>query len=146
MDFLLESERLQALRLQECQGTLIGGMRVAGDLGCDAEQYGHRMMAAQQVDWSRLSDDLPRLVAVFAEHYQVTYGFRNELRVELAQGRAHMTMPNLADAAAAQLTHWGADAAALNALQSGFWRLVSEQSGWQVSLGFEPGFNVDIFK
>ena len=146
MKFLLEPQKLQALRLQECQGTLIGGLRVATELGCNADDYGYRMMAAQAVDWGRLSDDLPRLVQVFAEHYQVTYDFSDELVVVLNKQQASLKMPGLAGAAAQQLAHWRVSSSDLEGLQRGFWRLIAERTGWQALLQFEPGFKIDISK
>ena len=125
----LTVDDLARLRLQECQGTLIGGLKVACGLGIDAEEFGYRMMMEQGINWSRLSGDLERIARIFYEHYQVTYGFGAALRIALDGDTLHFEMPSIGTAAAAQLTHWQMPAQALNDLNRGFWRALTQNAG-----------------
>ncbi len=132
----LTMDDLARLRLQECQGTLIGGLKVACGLGISAEEFGYRMMMEQGINWSRLCGDLERIGHIFYEHYQVTYGFGSGLRISLQDDTLRFEMPSLTAAAAGQLTHWRMPATALEDLNRGFWRTLSENAGITVDLEF----------
>ena len=138
----LSTEDLARLRLQECQGTLIGGLKVACGLGISAEQFGFRMMMEQGINWTRLCGDLDRIARIFYEHYQVTYGFGPALRVDLDQGTLRFTMPALETAAAGQLAHWKMPATALHDMNRGFWRALTENAGITATLEFAPDRHV----
>ena len=129
---------LARLRLQECQGTLIGGMKVAVSLGIGAEEFGFRMMMEQGINWSRLCGDLERIARIFFEHYQVTYGFGAALQIALDDNMLRFTMPALEDAAGGQLQHWQMAPAMLHDLNRGFWRALTENAGVTVMLEFTP--------
>lgn len=135
----LNTEDLARLRLQECQGTLIGGMKVACGLGISAEQFGFRMMMEQGINWTRLCGDLERIAHIFSEHYQVTYGFGAALQVDVSADTVRFDMPALEVAAAGQLAHWQMSAAALHDLNRGFWRALAENAGITAALDFTPG-------
>jgi hypothetical protein len=96
----LSTDDLARLRLQECQGTLIGGMKVACSLGISAEQFGFRMMMEQGINWTRVCGDLDRIARIFYEHYQVTYGFGAALRVSVDADSVRFDMPALESGAA----------------------------------------------
>lgn len=134
----LTLDDLARLRLKECQGTLIGGMKVACSLGISAEEFGFRMMMEQGIDWTRLAGDLQRIAAIFYEHYQVTYGFGAALRVTLEHDTLRFDMPALESAAAGQLAHWRMPASALHDLNRGFWRALDENAGITATLEFAP--------
>lgn len=133
----LSTDDLARLRLQECQGTLIGGMKVACGLGINAEQFGFRMMMEQGINWARLCGDLDRIARIFYEHYQVTYGFGAALRVSVDADSVRFDMPALESAAAGQLAHWQMPAAALHDLNRGFWRALTENAGITATLEFK---------
>lgn len=132
----LSTEDLARLRMQECQGTLIGGMKVALSLGISAEQFGFRMMMEQGIDWTRLYGDLDRIARIFYEHYQVTYGFGTALRVDLGEDTLRLVMPALESAAAGQLAHWNMSVKDLHDLNRGFWRALTENAGISAVLDF----------
>ena len=138
----LSTDDLARLRLQECQGTLIGGMKVACSLGISAEQFGFRMMMEQGINWTRVCGDLDRIARIFYEHYQVTYGFGAALRVDLDADTLRFAMPTLESAAAGQLAHWQMPAAALHDLNRGFWRALTENAGVTAVLEFAPGRHI----
>lgn len=131
-----DTATLAAKRMQECQGTLIGGMVVALSAGLDAREYGYRMMTRQQVNWDKVRGDARRIAAIFAEHYQVTYGFGKELTCREEAGALILEMPGLTRAAAGQLAHWGARGEDFEALQRGFWQAMAELAGVQATLTF----------
>ncbi|MGE0809305.1 MAG: hypothetical protein AB7N69_01670 [Immundisolibacter sp.] len=133
----LSTDDLARLRLQECQGTLIGGMKVACGLGINAEQFGFRMMMEQGINWARLCGDLDRIARIFYEHYQVTYGFGAALRVSVDADSVRFDMSALESAAAGQLAHWQMPAAALHDLNRGFWRALTENAGITATLEFK---------
>lgn len=133
----LSTDDLARLRLQECQGTLIGGMKVACGLGISAEQFGFRMMMEQGINWTRLCGDLDRIARIFYEHYQVTYGFGAALVITLDEDALRLAMPALEAAAAGQLAHWKVPAAALHDLNRGFWRALTENAGITATLEFK---------
>lgn len=147
MDFPDYADKtLSTMRLQECQGTIIGGMKVAASAGINAEQYGYQMMALQQVDWSR-AGSAQKIASVFWQHYQTTYGFGGQLSVEENEQSIVMTMPSLSSAAAYQLKHWTATATELNDIQAGYWRAIKELCGVSSELSFnETQDRVIIFK
>lgn len=130
------TEDLARLRMYECQGTLIGGMVVAGTLGMSAEEYGYRMMMHQGIRWERLSGDLEKIARIFVEHYQVTYGFGDALHARLDADRLEITMPGISAAARGQLEHWRVSPAQYEDIQRGFWRSLSENAGVEVQLEF----------
>ena len=130
------TEDLARLRMYECQGTLIGGMVVAGTLGMSAEEYGYQMMMHQGIRWERLSGDLEKIARIFTEHFQVTYGFGNALQVRLDGDRLEMTMPSISEAARGQLEHWRVSPEQYEDIQRGFWRSLSENAGVEVQLEF----------
>lgn len=134
----LSTDDLARLRLQECQGTLIGGMKVACSLGISAEQFGFRMMMEQGINWAHLCGDLDRIARIFYEHYQVTYGFGAALRVDLDADTLRFAMPALESAAAGQLAHWQMPSSALHDLNRGFWRALTENAGISAALEFKP--------
>ena len=129
---------LARLRLQECQGTLIGGMKVACGLGISAEEFGFRMMMEQGINWSRLCGDLDRIARIFFEHYQVTYGFGDALEITLEGGTLRFAMPSLESAAGGQLQHWQMTPDTLHDLNRGFWRALTENAGVTATLEFTP--------
>ena len=133
----LTTDDLARLRLQECQGTLIGGMKVACGLGVSAEEFGFRMMMEQGINWTHLCGDLDRIARIFHEHYQVTYGFGAALHVNVDADTARLEMPPLESAAAGQLAHWQMPAAALHDLNRGFWRALTENAGITATLEFK---------
>lgn len=128
-------EELSQFRLQECQGTIIGGLVCAIRYGSSAETYGYDMMALQRVDWSR-ANSAEKIAAVFWQHYQTTYGFGDQLSVEETPEAIVLTMPSLAAAAEYQLNHWAATEAQLNDLQRGYWRAIDELCGVRSKLDF----------
>ncbi len=132
----LTVDDLARLRLKECQGTLIGGLKVACGLGISAEEFGFRMMMDQGINWSRLCGDLERIARIFHEHYQVTYGFGSALRVGIENGTLRFEMPAIDAAAAGQLAHWQMPAAALQDMNRGFWRALTENAGITAQLEF----------
>jgi hypothetical protein len=135
----LTVDDLARLRLQECQGTLIGGLKVACGLGISAEEFGYRMMMEQGINWTRVAGDLERIGHIFFEHYQVTYGFGPALHVGITGDTLHFAMPSIAAAAAGQLTHWKMPATALEDLNRGFWRALTENAG----VTAQPMFSAD---
>lgn len=147
MDFPDYADKtLSTMRLQECQGTIIGGMKVAASAGINAEQYGYQMMALQQVDWSR-AGSAQKIASVFWQHYQTTYGFGDQLSVEENEQSIVITMPSLSSAAAYQLKHWAATATEVNEIQIGYWRAIKELCGVSSELSFnETQDRVIIFK
>ncbi|RLA17612.1 MAG: hypothetical protein DRQ60_01545 [Gammaproteobacteria bacterium] len=118
-------EELSRFRLQECQGTMIGGMVAAANNGVTAMEHGYQMMALQQVDWSQ-ANSAEKIAMVFWKHYQSTYGFGDQLTVTDLGERIVMTMPSLARAAVYQLRHWAASAEQLNDLQRGYWQAIEK--------------------
>ena len=116
---------LNRLRLQECQGTMIGGMMAAIKLGQSAEEHGVQMMTLQQVDWSK-ADSAEKIASVFWQHYQTTYDFGDQLFVTEDDNSIVLVMPALAIAAEYQLRHWAATDTQLNNLQRGYWRAIKE--------------------
>lgn len=132
----LSIDDLARLRLQECQGTLIGGLKVAIDLGISAEEFGFRMMMEQGINWSRVCGDLERIARIFYEHYQVTYGFGSALQVGIENDTLLFQMPPVETAAAGQLAHWQIPAAALQDMNRGFWRALTENAGITAQLEF----------
>lgn len=132
----LTVDDLARLRLQECQGTLIGGLKIACGLGISAEEFGYRMMMEQGINWSRISGDLERIGRIFFEHYQVTYGFGAALHISIEGDTLRFDMPSIGTAAAGQLTHWQMSAAALEDMNRGFWRALTENVGVVVRLEF----------
>ncbi len=129
-------EDIARLRMYECQGTLLGGLKVAQGLGIDAEEYGYRMMMEQGIGWARLCGDLDKIARIFHEHYQVTYGFGAALTVSLTDGTLRFEMPSLSHAAAGQLTHYRLPTQALEDVNRGFWRALTENAGVTVELEF----------
>lgn len=138
----LSVDDLARLRLQECQGTLIGGLKVACGLGISAEEFGFRMMMEQGINWSRLGGDLKRIAHIFYEHYQVTYGFGSALQVDVENDTLRFQMPAVEAAAAGQLAHWQISAAALQDVNRGFWRALTENAGVTAQLEFGPDRHV----
>jgi hypothetical protein len=138
----LSVDDLARLRLQECQGTLIGGLKVACGLGISAEEFGFRMMMEQGINWSRVCGDLERIARIFYEHYQVTYGFGSALQVGIENGTLRFQMPPVEAAAAGQLAHWQMPAAALQDMNRGFWRALTENAGVTAQLEFGPDRHV----
>lgn len=132
----LSIDDLARLRLQECQGTLIGGLKVAIGLGISAEEFGFRMMMEQGINWSRVCGDLERIARIFYEHYQVTYGFGSALQVGIENDTLLFQMPPVETAAAGQLAHWQIPAAALQDMNRGFWRALTENAGITAQLEF----------
>jgi hypothetical protein len=132
----LPLEDLARARMYECQGTLIGGAVVAGTLGMTPEEYGFQMMLRQRIRWERLAGDLEKIARIYAEHYQVTYGFGEAVHVRLEGDVLRFEMPSLAGAAAGQLAHWGVDGAFLHAIQRGFWRAMEARAEVHVALTF----------
>lgn len=135
----LSVDDLARLRLQECQGTLIGGLKVAVGLGISAEEFGYRMMMEQGINWSRLSGNLERIAHIFYQHYQVTYGFGAALQVSLQNDTLRLQMPSISAAAAGQLAHWQMPAQALEDMNRGFWRTLTENAGITALLEFGAG-------
>ncbi len=129
-------EDLARLRMYECQGTLLGGLKVAQGLGIDAEEYGYRMMMEQGIGWAKLCGDLDKIARIFHEHYQVTYGFGAALTVSLTDNTMRFEMPSLGHAAAGQLKHWRLPTQALEDVNRGFWRALTENAGVTVELEF----------
>jgi hypothetical protein len=121
----LNVEELARLRMKECQGTLLGGLKVAQGLGLSAEEFGYRMMMEQ-------------IAHIFYEHYQVTYGFGSDLSVAVQGDTLRFEMPPLARAAAGQLQHWRLSAQVLEDVNRGFWRALNENAGITASLEFTP--------
>lgn len=138
----LSVDDLARLRLQECQGTLIGGLKVAIGLGISAEEFGFRMMMEQGINWSRVCGDLERIARIFYEHYQVTYGFGSALQVAIENGMLRFQMPPIHAAAAGQLAHWRMPGAALQDVNRGFWRALTENAGVTAQLEFGPDRDV----
>lgn len=135
----LTVDDLARLRLQECQGTLIGGLKVAGGLGLSAEEFGYRMMMEQGINWTRLCGDLERIARIFYEHYQVTYGFGAALHVSIEGDTLRFEMPSITAAAAGQLAHWQMPDEALEDMNRGFWRTLNENAGVTALLEFSAG-------
>ena len=136
MDYPDYSEQtLSTMRLQECQGTIIGGMKVATSAGISAEEYGYQMMVQQKVDWSR-AGSAQKIVGVFWQHYQTTYGFGDQLTVKDNGQSIIMTMPALSSACEYQLNHWAATATELNDIQRGYWRAIKQLCGVSSELEF----------
>jgi hypothetical protein len=129
----LNTEALAGLRLRECQGTLIGGLKVALGLGITAEEFGYRMMMEQGMHWAKLAGDLDKIARIFHEHYQVTYGFGEELVISLTDRTLRFEMPSLRRAAALQLQHWRVPPNAIEDVNRGFWRALQENAGVSVS-------------
>lgn len=129
-------EDLARARMYECQGTLIGGAVVARAVGISPQDYGFQMMLRQRIRWESLAGDLGKIARIYAEHYQVTYGFGDALVVDLSATALTFSMPSLAGAAAGQLAHWGVDAEFLNAIQCGFWRAMEARAGVRAELVF----------
>ena len=132
----LTVDDLARLRLQECQGTLIGGLKVACGLGISAEEFGYRMMMEQGINWSRVAGNLERIGHIFYEHYQVTYGFGAGLHIGIEGDTLRFDMPSISAAAAGQLKHWQMPAEALDDLNRGFWRALTENAGVTAQLAF----------
>ena len=63
----LDTATLARLRMQECQGTLIGGMVVAGSLGMEPEEFGYQMMVRQRIRWDSLAGNLDKIARIFAD-------------------------------------------------------------------------------
>lgn len=129
-------EDLSRARMNECQGTLIGGAVVARGVGISPRDYGFQMMLRQRIRWESIAGNLDKIARIYAEHYQVTYGFGDALVVDLTASALTFTMPPLAKTAAGQLAHWGVDADFLNAIQRGFWRAMEARAGVRVELVF----------
>lgn len=129
-------ESLARMRMQECQGTIIGGLVVATGTGMSANEFGYQMMMRQGIRFDKIHGDLEKIARVFHEHYQTTYGFGEALKVELTQDLLSFRMPPIAKAAAGQLKHWNATAAQLQDLQRGYWRSLTENAGIEVELAF----------
>ncbi|MGK2942961.1 MAG: hypothetical protein ACSLFJ_14995 [Immundisolibacter sp.] len=129
-------EDLARLRMYECQGTLLGGLKVAQGLGIDAEEYGYRMMMEQGIGWAKLCGDLEKIARIFHEHYQVSYGFGTALAVTLDDATLSFDMPSLSHAATGQLTHWRLPAQVLEDVNRGFWRALIENAGVTVDMEF----------
>lgn len=132
----LTVDDLARLRLKECQGTLIGGLKVACGLGIGAEEFGYRMMMEQGINWSHLAGHLERIGHIFYEHFQVTYGFGAALHISIEGDTLRFDMPSLGAAAAGQLTHWQMPAAALEDVNRGFWRALTENAAITAQLEF----------
>ena len=130
---------LSRARMHECQGTLIGGAVVAGACGVSPEEYGFQMMVRQRIRWERLAGDLDKIARIYAEHFNVTYGFGDAMAVTLLADELHFDLPALAGAAAGQLAHWGVDGAFLHAIQRGFWRAMEARAGVVVTLSQRDG-------
>ena len=147
MDYPDYAEKtLSTMRLQECQGTVIGGMKVAASAGMNAEEYGYQMMLLQKVDWSR-AGNAEKIAAVFWQHYQTTYGFSDQLTVEDNDQTIIMTMPSLSSVSDYQLKHWDATATELNDIQRGYWRAIKQLCGISSELEFnEDQDRVTLFK
>jgi len=128
-------EELSRFRLQECQGTMIGGMVAAINNGMTAREHGYQMMALQQVDWSQ-ANSAEKIATVFWKHYQTTYGFGDRLTVNDLGESIVMTMPSLAQAAEYQLRHWATSAEQLNDLQRGYWQAIEKLCGVRSELVF----------
>ena len=124
------------MRMQECQGTIIGGMMVAAAHGCNPMQYGQEMMEMQNIRWESLSGDLQKISLVFHQHYQTTYGFGDQLRVEIQDDCLVFTMPSLAKSAEYQLTHWRATAQQFQDVQRGYWQALSVNCNITVEFEF----------
>ncbi|MEC9341453.1 MAG: hypothetical protein VX663_08220 [Pseudomonadota bacterium] len=131
-----DTESLARMRMQECQGTMIGAALVAARAGLPVEEFGYRMMMDQGIRWERIQGDLEKIGYVFYEHYQTTYGFGEALHVELTEERLVFSMPPLAQVAAGQLEHWKTGAETLHDLQRGYWRSLTENAGVAVELEF----------
>lgn len=127
---------LLQLRIQECQGTLIGGMVVAGSLGLNPEEYGYRMMILQDIRWEIIAGNLDKIAQIFNKHYQITYGFGSQLEVTRENNTLQFKMPSITKAVAGQLSHWSAEAKAFEAMQSGIWRAVETHAHVAVILEF----------
>lgn len=133
-----DEKTLARLRMQECQGTIIGGMKVAQLAGMNAEEYGYQMMKLQQVDWSR-AGSAAKIAQVFWQHFQTTYGFGSELKVSEDDEFITLTMPPLDQSADYQLKHWSATGEELEDIQRGYWRAISELCGLRSKVKFCPG-------
>jgi len=131
-------EELARLRMTECQGTLIGGMVVTKALGLSPDEYGYRMMTAQRINWKSVAGNLSKIARIFAEHYEITYGFGSRLHTTADENTLRFEMPSITESAAGQLAHWNADPADFELLQRGFWRALERHAGVSVSLSFEP--------
>lgn len=134
----LNVDELARLRMKECQGTLLGGLKVAQELGLSAEEFGYRMMMDQGINWTHLCGSLEKIARIFHEHYQVTYGFGSDLSVTVQGDTLRFEMPPLARAAAGQLQHWRLSAQVLEDVNRGFWRALNENAGVTASLEFTP--------
>ena len=128
-------EELSRFRLQECQGTMIGGMVTAISNGVTAKEHGYQMMALQQVDWSK-ANSAEKIATVFWKHYQTTYGFGDQLTITEQDETIVITMPSLAGAAAYQLSHWATTAEHFNNLQRGYWQAIEKLCGVRSDLFF----------
>jgi hypothetical protein len=132
----LTVDDLARLRLKECQGTLIGGLKIAQGLGLDAAEFGYRMMMEQGIGWARLAGNLDKIAQIFHEHYQVTYGFGAQLTITLTDDTLRFEMPSVTEAAAGQLHHWQVPPLALEEVNRGFWRALTEHAGITAALHF----------
>ena len=132
----LDSETLSRMRMQECQGTIIGGMQVAASLGCSAREFGRLMMEKQNIRWEGLFGNLDKIAGVFYEHYQTTYGFGDRLEIARPPERLIFTMPSISRCAEYQLRHWRASAEQLQDLQRGYWQALVDHCGITVNLDF----------
>lgn len=132
-----DDKTLSQLRMHECQGTIIGGMKVAQLTGMSAEEYGYQMMKLQQVDWSR-AKSAAKIAQVFWQHFQTTYGFGSKLEVREDNNTVILTMPPLEQSAEYQLNHWSATATELQDIQRGYWRAITELCGLRSKLNFYP--------
>lgn len=140
------AEELSRFRLQECQGTMIGGMVAAAKYGCGAQEHGYQMMCLQQIDWSK-ANSAEKIATVFWQHYQTTYDFGDQLIVTDSAESITFAMPALAVAAEYQLQHWAATAEQLNDMQRGYWLAIQELCGLRSELKFnEQQHRVKIFK
>lgn len=129
-------EDLAQLRMTECQGTLIGGMVIAGSLGMSPEDYGYHMMTFQRIRWKSIAGNLNKIANIFTKYYQVTYGFGSQLTVKLEEDLLQFKMPSISMVSAGQLDHWDAEPAALESVQHGFWRALETHANVIVSLDF----------
>jgi hypothetical protein len=86
--------------------------------------------------------DLERIARIFYEHYQVTYGFGSALQVGIENGTLRFQMPPVEAAAAGQLAHWQMPAAALQDMNRGFWRALTENAGVTAQVEFGPDRHV----
>lgn len=131
-----DTETLSRMRMQECQGTIIGGMMVAASHGCEPQRFGQEMMEMQNIRWDSISGNLQKIAQVFYQHYQTTYGFGSGLKVEVQDDQLLFTMPPISKTAAYQLSHWRATAEQLHDVQRGYWQALTKHCAVVVELNF----------